>query len=135
MKKSNSSDLHLLELEYLLGQELDLGHYRWNIESLKLLGCWKLTPLRLFYALDLDEQVMSTLDREPVFTGQFYSDDRGDESWERRDIGKYTIVISHSESHIFLLHRNTEITSRAWWLRTKNKYSRDWNNAEWIEIK
>lgn len=95
---------------------------------------WKFCPEGngiLSYFIDPATQIMSTLSREPVFTGDFFSEDFID---ERQDHGDYVVLLDRREKILTILDAKDEIKTDAWWLFPKHRFSTDWNTAEWRVI-
>jgi hypothetical protein len=96
-------------------------------------GNWRHNAIedRIYHWLTDYSQVMSTINKEPVYRGDeiFYEKNPG----QRVEFDKY--VVFAGEDRCFLLFlKEAELKTKAWWLLTKGKYNSDWESAEWKEI-
>lgn len=123
MNENNSSFLAL--------SALNLDPEVWSVLDFRHLGPWKQTGNRVSYFLLPEFQVLSTIEQEPAFSGDFFSEDN---VGERRDLGSCVCFLDFAQNVLMIMDGENEIKTKAWWLRTKYRYSHDWATASWEEI-
>jgi hypothetical protein len=122
----------MTDLEKFLVLLLDIkDHAKWSIWDYRACGGWKQSGDMLSYYLVPDFQIMSTIEKEPVFTGEFLSEDG---LGTRHEIGDLVFFADRTENILIVLNKKDEITGKAWWLRREHRFSQDWSKAEWMEI-
>lgn len=127
MNENNLSDEDIFLIFWILKQDPE----KWGVLDFRHLGPWKHTGNDVSYLLLPEFQVMSTVEREPVFSGDFVTEkDVG----ERRDLGSYVCFLDFKQNVLMIMDGENEIKTKAWWLRTKYRYSHDWATASWEEI-
>lgn len=108
----------------------------WQVWDYTSYGPWKFSPNAFSYSLFPEHQVLSTLNGEPAYNGEIYSEERKNREWVRLDISDVVLFIDYSEKIITLLSPEEEIKTKAWWLWCGSKWSQsqDWKNAVWEEL-
>lgn len=86
---------------------------------------------RVYYWLREDSQVMSTLNKEPVY--------RGDEIFAEKNPGQRIeienyVIFTENDDCFYVFLKESELKTKAWWLYNHGKYNYNWATAEWIEI-